>query len=58
MPTKHIDDTTWKAVERETVKAVTATQSAIKDSEVLKLLILIGIENVTDDDYKKLAGKK
>jgi len=54
MPTKHIPDTTWRKVEKETVRAVVATQRSIKDTEVLNLLILKGIEAVKDEDYKKL----
>lgn len=53
MPTKHIPDATWRKVEKEMVRAVVATQTPIKDTEVLNILILKGIEAVTDDDYKK-----
>lgn len=58
MPTKHIDDATWRKVEKETVKAVVTTQRSIKDTEILKILINKGLENITEDDYKKLVGKK
>lgn len=54
MPTKHIPESTWRKVEKETVRAVIATQKSIKDTEVLNLLILKGIEAITDEDYKKL----
>lgn len=54
MPTKHIPESTWRKVEKETVRAVIATQKSIKDTEVLNLLILKGIETITDEDYKKL----
>jgi aspartate/glutamate racemase len=54
MPSKHIDEETWRKVEKETVKAVLATQRSIKDTEVLKVLITKGLEHVTDDDYAKL----
>lgn len=57
MPTKHIDETTWRKVEKETVKAVIATQKPIKDTDILGLLIQKGLENITDDDYKKLTKK-
>jgi len=58
MPTKHISDTTWRKVEKETVKAVTQTLSPIKDTEILDLLIQKGIEGITEDDYKKFAEIK
>lgn len=58
MPTKHIDDTTWRRVEKETVKAVIATQRAIKDTEILKILINKGLENITEDDYRAAAQRK
>lgn len=53
MPTKHIDEDTWKAIEKEMVKAVVATQKPIKDTYVLKKLIEIGLKNVTEKDYKE-----
>jgi len=58
MPTKHIDDVTWRKVEKETVRAVVTSQASIKDTEVLKVLILKGIEGITEEDYKELARKK
>jgi hypothetical protein len=58
MPTKHIDDVTWRKVEKETVRAVVSSQASIKDTEVLKVLILKGIEGITEEDYKELARKK
>lgn len=53
MPTKHIDDATWRKVEKEHVKAVVATQKSFKDTEVLKILINKGLEEITEEDYKK-----
>ena len=58
MPTKHIDDATWRKVETETVKAVIATKTSLKDTEVLKLLILKGIQTISDEDYEEYAKKK
>ncbi len=58
MPTKHIDDATWRKVEKETVKAVVASQASLKDTEVLRTLILKGIENISEEDYIDLARKK
>lgn len=54
MPTKHIPDATWRKVERETVKAVIATQKAIKDTEILNMLIMKGLKTATEEDYKKI----
>lgn len=53
MPTKHIPDTTWRKVEKETVKAVVATQTGFKDTEILNLLILKGLEAIKEEDYQK-----
>jgi hypothetical protein len=58
MPTKHIDDATWRKVEVETVRAVIATKTSLKDTEVLKLLILKGIQAITENDYEEYVKKK
>lgn len=58
MPTKHIDDSTWRKVEKEHVKAVIATQKSLKDTDILRMLINKGLETIEDDDYKKLFDKK
>lgn len=58
MPTKHIDDATWRKVESETVKAVTTTRAALKDTEVLKILILKGLQHVKEEDYMEFLRKK
>lgn len=58
MPTKHIDEETWKKVERETVKAVIETHTSIKDTEMLRFLILKGIKHIEPEDYKILANQK
>jgi len=39
MPTKHIDEITWRKVEKETVKAVIETKQTVTDTKMLKLLI-------------------
>lgn len=57
MPTKHIDEQTWRKVEKETVKAVIATQRPIKDTDILAMLITKGLEHITEDDYIKLIKK-
>ncbi|MEC8905408.1 MAG: hypothetical protein VX952_12980 [Pseudomonadota bacterium] len=58
MPSKHIDEQTWRKVEKETVRAVTSTAKPFKDTEVLKLLILKGIQEIKEEDYKKHAERK
>lgn len=54
MPTKHIQESTWRKIEKETVKAVIETQKSIKDTEMLDALILKGLEEITKEDYKKI----
>jgi len=58
MPSKHIDDVTWRKVEKESLRAVKAAEKVFKETEILKLLIIKGLENVTDEDYENLAKKK
>lgn len=58
MPSKHVDEQTWRKVEKETVRAVIAAQASIKETEVLRILILKGLKHVTEDDYKEFAEKK
>lgn len=57
MTVKNINDVTWAKVEKEIVKAVLVTKRGVKDSEILRLLIEKGIENIKEDDYKKLIRK-
>lgn len=58
MPSKHIDDLTWKKVQEETVKAVISTRTSIKETEMLKILIQKGLKNITENDYIEYANKK
>lgn len=58
MPTKHIDDRTWRKVEKEAVKATIATERSIKETEMLKWLINKGLEQITIDDYDDIAKSK
>lgn len=58
MPSKHVDEMTWRKVEKETVRAVIATGKPFKDTEVLKLLILKGISEIKEEDYKRFAENK
>ncbi|MBO8326119.1 hypothetical protein AAAC13_25940 [Pseudomonas aeruginosa] len=57
MPTKHIDDATWRKVEKETVKAVIHLQASVKDTEVLRWLILKGLEEMTPEDLERFHKK-
>ncbi|MFQ2762081.1 hypothetical protein ACK301_04285 [Aeromonas caviae] len=41
-----------------TVRAVIATKTSLKDTEVLKLLILKGIQTITEEDYEDYVKKK
>ena len=52
MPTKHIDDETWRKIEIKTVQAVIKTQKSIKESEMLKRLILIGLKHYEDEQWE------
>lgn len=58
MPSKHIEQKTWQKVQDATVKAVIQTKVSIKDTEMLKLLILKGLSTITDEEIEKFAEKK
>lgn len=58
MPTKHIDDETWRKVEKEAVKATIATKKSIKETEMLKWLILKGLKEISQDDFEELVKSK
>jgi len=58
MPSKHIPDSTWKLVEKETVKAVGLTNRPIKDTDALNFLIIMGINYTTDKDWQSLEHLK
>ena len=58
MPAKHIDDETWRKVEKEAVKATIATKKSIKETEMLKWLILKGLEEITEADFERMAKSK
>lgn len=55
MPTKHIDDKTWRKIEELTVKVVIATQRPIKETDVLHYALKKGLENLTTEELKTLA---
>ncbi|EFH75473.1 hypothetical protein [Vibrio cholerae] len=54
MATKHIKDTTWRAVEKKTVEAVIETKMNIKDTEMLDYLINLGLKSFQKEDYHKV----
>lgn len=58
MPSKHIQDQTWERVKEQYVRAVVTTKAGFKETEILNLLILKGIDNITDEDYIRAASKK
>lgn len=51
MPSMHIQDKTWEAGKREYVRAVVATKTGFKETEILNLLINKGISAITEEDY-------
>ncbi len=57
MPTKHIDENVWRKVEKETMKAIFELKKPIKETTMLKWLIVKGLEAITEDDYKRLDQK-
>jgi hypothetical protein len=57
MPSKHIDDRVWREVEKKTVEAVIRTKISIKDTTMLKWLIMKGLETISEDDYLKYLKK-
>ncbi|KSR07360.1 hypothetical protein QOZ63_30925 [Pseudomonas aeruginosa] len=46
------------AVEKETVKAVIHLQASVKDTEVLRWLILKGLEEMTPEDLERFHKKR
>jgi len=54
MPTKHIDEETWKKIEQITIEEVIKQQKMIKPTEMLKRLILLGIKEYKEN---KESGK-
>ena len=58
MPTKHVDDLAWRLVEKEVVKAVTKSQTGIKDTKLMNYALVKGLKSLNEEDYFKMAGKK
>lgn len=57
MPSKHVDENVWRKVEKKTMEAIFATEKPIKETTVLKWLILKGLEEITEEDFRRLAKK-
>jgi hypothetical protein len=49
MPSKHIDDETWRKIEKKTVEEIVKTQKHIKETDMLKRLVLIGLKHFNDE---------
>ncbi len=58
VPTKHIDDETWRKVEQAAVKATITTKRSVKETQMLRWLILKGLEEITEADFEKLVKGK
>jgi N-glycosylase/DNA lyase len=58
VPTKHIDDETWRKVEQAAVKATIATKRSVKETQMLRWLILKGLEEISEEDFQKLVKGK
>lgn len=58
MQNKHIQEQTWERVKEQYVRAVVTTKAGFKETEILNLLILKGIDNITDEDYIRAASQK
>lgn len=58
MPSKHIDEKTWKMIQDEHVKSVTETGLSIKDTQVLKAVILIGLSTIRKENYIEMFEVK
>lgn len=58
MTTRHIDDATWRKVEEKTMKVIFELGTPVKSTEVLKWLILKGLEDITEDDYHRFKDEK
>jgi len=59
MPSKHIEQILWDAVEEETVKAVKSTSMPINSTEMLRYLLVKGLISVDMNEIvllRKLSG--
>ena len=58
MPSIHIQDKIWEQVKEQHVEAIVKTKVGFKETEILHLLLEIGLKNVTDEDLLREAMKK
>ena len=58
LASKHIPETTCRKLEQEAVKAVIATKTGIKDTDLLNYLLLKGLKTITEEDYWEMAKMK
>lgn len=58
MPSKHVDDQTWRKVEKETLRAIQSTNFVFKETEILKILIMKGLEEIEESDYEEIVRRK
>lgn len=59
MTTRHIDDQVWRRVEEKTMEAIFELKTPVKQTEMLKWLILKGLEEISEDDFHRFKdGKK
>ena len=49
MPSKHIDEETWRKIEKKTVEEIVKTHKHIKETDMLKRLVLIGLKHFNDE---------
>ncbi len=57
MPSKHIDDETWRKIELKTVEEIVRTQKHIKETDMLKRLVLIGLRHFKEEiEFEKKAA--
>ena len=58
MPTKHIDNETWRKIEKKTVEEIIKSSKSIKEGDMLKRLILIGLKHFdNENDFVKKNDK-
>jgi len=57
MPAKHIDDATWRLIEKETLKVVLKTEKIFKETEILKALLLKGLNTIDVYEYEEILKK-
>ncbi|MEX3242810.1 hypothetical protein [Serratia quinivorans] len=60
MPTKHIDDMSWRGIEMLTVDAnkVSALLRPVKEADVLRLVLQKGLGAVSEEDLRRLSERR